>query len=425
MLRIRPTAVATLAVILVVTSLGASAPSYVARAAGADPAAVVYWSAVSASTVTVGRPGGGATYLNGLSAIAIHDAVAAIDGVYQGLISSPAVTWPADANAAVAAATRGVLVVRLWEKQDQIAIVESAYATYLANIPDGVAKTNGIAVGEAVAADVLADRAGDRFDTVVPYVQPSPGPGVFEPVAPTTPVDTKMGQVVPIALPVGVDGEVADRFLPGPPVPLTSDEYAASFTEVKALGRADSPVRTAEQTETALFWADNALIQWNRTIGDLAVAHALDRAATARLFAMAFVSAADTLIVCFAGKYGYMFWRPIHAIQKADTDGNPLTEADPDWRALLTVNHPEYPAGHACITGAIIPALESFFGTSRITVSVSSALTNTTRTYPSFDAIGRDVFVARIYAGLHFRFTMGAGFNMAKHVTRYVLANYF
>jgi PAP2 superfamily len=167
------------------------------------------------------------------------------------------------------------------------------------------------------------------------------------------------------------------------------------------------------------------VVQWDRTIRKIAVQRGLDRMATARLLAMAFVPAADSVIVCLAGKYHFMLWRPIHAIQRADTDGNPLTEPDPEWKALLTVNHPEYPSGHGCITGAIILALEAFFGTSQIPVTVSSTVTNTSRTFPSFKAIGREVFVARIYAGLHFRFTMGASFNMAKYITRYVLANYF
>jgi hypothetical protein len=140
---------------------------------------------------------------------------------------------------------------------------------------------------------------------------------------------------------------------------------------------------------------------------------------------MAFVPSADALIVCLAAKYKYVLWRPIHAIQRADTDGNPATAPDPTWQALLTVNHPEYPSGHSCLSGGIIPALEAYFGTSNVDVSFFSAVTGTTRTYPSFKAAGRDIFIARIYGGLHYRFTMGVGFNMAKHVAREVLANYF
>ena len=417
----RQAAAVAAATAIAVTVLGTGAPT-AARVAAAGPGAVIDWSIVSARTVAVGRPAGSADYLHAITIVAIHDAVAAIDGGTRALISSPPVQLPADTDAAVAAAAHDVLVARVPGQASQ---VQAAYDAYVAGIPDGAAKANGIAVGQAVASDVLADRAGDGFDADPDWVQPAPGPGVFEPVLPTKPVDIKLGAVRPIVLPVGADGTVDDSFLPGPPVPLTSAEYAADFNEVKALGRKDGSSRTPEQTETALFWSENTVIQWNRTIGDLALARGLDRPQTARLFAMTFVASADSLIVCLKGKYRYVFWRPVHAIQRAETDGNPATEPDPAWQSLLVVNHPEYPSGHACFTGAIVPALQAFFGTDRIEVTASSTVTHTTRTFPGFRAIGRDVFVARIYGGLHFRFTMGAGFNMAKHVARYVLANAF
>jgi hypothetical protein len=413
--------VALLAVFALAAPAGPSAVVASAAPAG-GPNAVTDWSLISQNAVIVGRPAGGAVYLQAIVLIAIHDAVVAIDGGAQPLISSPPVSWPADADAAVAAAAHDVLVVRV---PAQAVPVEAAFVAYLAGIPDGDAKTNGLAVGRAAAAALLADRAGDRFDEDPDWVQPTPGPGVFEPVLPTKPVDIKLGRVRPIALPTGEDGTVVDRFLPGPPVALTSPEYAADFAEVKTLGGATGSSRTPEQTETALFWAENTPRQWNRTLRNLAIERGLDRVQTARLLTMAFVSGADSLIVCLAAKYRYLFWRPVHAIQRADTDGNPATEPDTEWQSLLVVNHPEYPSGHSCASGGIIPALEAFFGTGRIDVTVSSTVTNTSRTYPSFDALGRDIFAARIYGGLHFRFSMGVGFSMAKHVARYVLPNYF
>jgi hypothetical protein len=416
----RATAVVAAAAIAV-TALGTGAPS-ASRVAAAGSSAVVEWSTVSAKAVIVGRPAGGATYLQAITIAAIHDAVAAIDGGTRPLVSSPAVQLPADTDAAVAAAAHDVLIARVPGQASQ---VQAAYDAYLAGIPDGAAKANGIAVGQAVGADVLADRADDGFARDPDWIQPTPGPGVFEPVAPSKPFDIKMGAVKPLVLPVGDDGTVDDSFLPGPPIPLTSDEYAADFNEVKALGRKDDSARTPEQTETALFWAENPVIQWTRTFGDLAAAKGLSRVDTARLFAMTFVASADSLIVCLKAKYQYVFWRPVHAIQRAATDGNPATEPDPEWQSLLVVNHPEYPSGHACGTGAIVAALQAYFGTDRIEVTMSSTVTNTSRTFPDFRAIGRDVFVARIYSGLHFRFTMGAGFNMARHVARYVLAHAF
>jgi hypothetical protein len=416
----RATAVVAAAAIAA-AAFGIGAPS-ASRVAAAGPNAVTVWSTVSARAVVVGRPAGGAVYLHAITIVAIHDAVAAIDGGTRPLVSSPPVQLPADTDAAVAAAAHDVLVARVPGQASQ---VQASYDAYLAGIPDGAAKTNGVAVGQAVAADVLADRADDGFNRDPDWIQPTPGPGVFEPVAPSKPFDIKMGAVKPIVLPVGDDGTVDDSFLPGPPIPLTSEEYAADFNEVKALGRKDDSSRTPEQTETALFWAENPVIQFSRTFGDMALAKGLDRVETARLFAMPFVASADSLIVCLKAKYRYVFWRPVHAIQRADTDGNPATEPDPEWQSLLVVNHPEYPSGHACGTGAIIAALQAYFGTDRMEVTMSSTVSNTTRTYPGFRAIGRDVFMARIFSGLHFRFSMGVGYGMAKHVARYILANAF
>jgi len=33
--------------------------------------------------------------------------------------------------------------------------------------------------------------------------------------------------------------------------------------------------------------------------------------------------------------YHFRFWRPYTAIRRADADGNPATEPDPDWLPLL------------------------------------------------------------------------------------------
>jgi hypothetical protein len=346
----------------------------------------------------------------------MYDAVVAIKGGSEPFISSPAVTWPADPNAAVAAAARDVLVTRV---PAQAASVDAQYAAYLGAIADGPPKSHGIAVGQAAAAAVLLDRTGDGFDNEVPWVQPPTGPGVFEPVAPTTPIDVKFGQVRPLVL------RSAVQVQPGPPERLRSARYARDFAEVKSLGRATDSDRTPEQTETALFWSENPMVQWNRSLRELAMARGLSLRETARMMAMAIVSSADSLITCWYWKYHYVWWRPVHAIQRADTDGNRATKADPAWQSLLVVNHPEYPSGHGCSTGAIVPALRAFFGTGRVEISISSTVTGTTRTYARLGDVSKDVFMARIYGGLHFRSTMEAGFDIGKHVTRFVVHHAF
>ena len=120
---------------------------------------------------------------------AMYDAVAAVEGGLEPFATGVTAPPGASADAAVAQAARDVLVARV---PGQAATVQTAYDAYMASIPDGPAKDGGKAVGAAAAAGMLAMRTGDHFDDVVPYVQPTPGPGVFEPIAPTPPVDVKL-----------------------------------------------------------------------------------------------------------------------------------------------------------------------------------------------------------------------------------------
>jgi hypothetical protein len=210
------------------------------------------------------------------------------------------------------------------------------------------------------------------------------------------------------------------RFRPAGPPALTSDRYAADLGEVAAYGRIDSAVRSAAQTETARFWAENTFTQWSRTLRGLGADRGQDTATAARMLGLAHVAAADTLIGCFDAKYHYLFWRPVHAIARADTDNNPTTTPDPTWRPLLTVNHPEYVSAHACWSYAVTAALASHFGTARIRLTISSTITGTTRTYRSLADPAREVVGARIWAGLHFRTSMLEGARLGRRVASLV-----
>jgi hypothetical protein len=137
-------------------------------------------------------------------------------------------------------------------------------------------------------------------------VQPPPGPGVFEPVAPTPPVDVVLTQVRPLTF------RSPSRFRPDGPTRLGSHAYARDLAEVQALGRADSAVRTPAQPEVARFWSENTFAQWGRDLRGLATAERLGVRDTARLLAMAHTASADAVIGCFDAKYHYLSWRPVH-----------------------------------------------------------------------------------------------------------------
>jgi len=365
--------------------------------AAATENAVAHWSAVAETAIAAGRPPGSSTVLGGMVHGAVYDAVAAVEGGLDPFATGVTSPRGASADAAVAQAARDVLVARV---PGQAAAVQTAYDTYMLSIPDGAAKDAGKAVGAAAAAGMLAMRTGDHFDDVVPYVQPTPGPGVFEPIAPTTPVDVKLGGVRPFTY----DSQAEYR--PNGPLELTSRRYAQDVAEVQAYGRAVSPVRTPAQTETVRFFTDQAFVQYSRALRGLVNARKLSLRESARLLGYVHVSIADTMIACWEAKYHYSFWRPNHAIQRADTDGNPATLADPTWLPLIVGNHPEYPSGHACLTAGVTESLRRYFGTKRVELVVSSTATGTTRTYEHLDELVAEVEDARVWGGLHFRTTM-------------------
>lgn len=394
---------------LALTGAGLSpVPSVASAAASATP--VLDWSRIATQTIVAGRPPASSEVLLGIVHIAIADTVA---GLGQGRPFRFAVRpdRKASAAAAVATATYDVLRARVPAPG-----LDGTYSGYLAGVPNGRAKTRGITLGRSVAAAVLAWRAGDGLDKTVPYHQTKPGPGVWEPTAPTPPVDIVLTQVRPLAL------RYRAQFRPDGPDALTSKRYARDVAEVASLGRKDSTTRTARQTETAMFWSEQTAQQWSRALLQLAADRHLSLSAAAQMLALVHVSAGDSVIACWDAKFHYRSWRPVHAIQRANTDGNPRTQADPAWQSLLNVNHPEYPSGHACFTAGVTRALQAFFHTGALRVVISSVVTNTTRVYPDLSAVRSDVREARILAGLHFRHSMSDGDTLGTQVARWIAA---
>jgi len=379
-------------------------------------------------------PGEAAVYM-GIVHVAIYDAAVAIDGGYEPY--AIALNAP-DASPAAAIATAADHTLAGLQKSNGLglnpngqAILAGDYNAYLAAVPDGQAKTDGIAVGQQVAAAVLALRANDGLNkspTVSDLNPPLPGPGVWQPApAPPGPGATPppaLGLRLPGVRPLALQS--VSQFRPGPPDPLTSAEYAADLNQVELLGRVDSTARTAAQTTQALFWTDHDIRMWNDGLLRLAAARGLDMVQTARMLAMAHVAGGDAMIACFDAKYHYWFWRPYQAIPMAGTDGNPRTVSDPTWQPLgTTPNFPEYPSAHACHSAAIVQALDAFFGTDNVPLTLDSRITHTTRTYDHLQDAVNDVELARVLVGFHFFSSDLQGASLGQKVGRYVTDNFF
>jgi hypothetical protein len=373
-------------------------------------------------------PGEAAVYM-GIVHAAIYDAAVAIEGGYEPYAITLIAPPDTSSAAAIATAAHHTLIglqPPLGLTPAQQAILDGDYANYLAAIPDGTAKTNGIAIGEQVAAAVVALRANDgreRNPTLGDLNPPPPGPGVWE-RNPGNPLPPVLGLRLPGIRPLALAS--ASQFRPDGPNALTSEEYAEDFNQVKLLGRFDSTARTPAQTTQALFWTDHDLRQWNDGMLRLAANRGLDLVQTARMLAMAHVAGGDAMIAGFEAKYHYWFWRPYRAIPLADTDGNPATEPDPNWLPLRpTPNHPEYPAAHAFHSSALAQTLRAFFGTDNVPFSIDSRVTGTTREYQRFHDAVKDVNLARTLAGFHFRNSCEEGANLGRDVSRYVVEHYF
>jgi PAP2 superfamily len=403
-----------LKVVLHRLTLIALALSFTGRAHAQN--AVTDWSLKSAAAITAVRAPASSVYFLALVHGAMYDAAVAVDPRYEPFRVRVHARKPASERAAIVAAAYHVLHERLPGLEPALT---GDYTAYLATIADGPAKRNGLTLGETVARQWLASRVADGFDQAVEYVQVPPGPGIWEPTAPSAPVDVVMTRVLPYVLVSN------DEFRPDGPPALTSDTYATDFQEIQALGRADSTLRTPEQTEIARFWNEHAAAQWNRNLSRLAIDADLDLTDSARLLAMTHVAGADALVSCFDAKYHYRLWRPLHAVQRADTDRNAATDADPTWTALLNVNHPEYPSGHACASAAITETAAAYFGSDTRDIVLDSTASPTPHYYGSFSAIVREVADARIFGGLHFRFSTIDGAEIGHRVAERVASRYF
>jgi hypothetical protein len=285
------------------------------------------------------------------------------------------------------------------------------------------AKADGVAIGEAAAATLIAARTGDGLEVDVPYISGS-GPGVWQPTPPGfLPALTPwLGQMRPFTM------QRADEFLPDGPTPLSSERWVADYNETRMFGDMNSMVRTAAQTEIGLFWAVHTGQQYSRAFGYLADNYKLDVMDSARLLAILWTGYADSGIACWNAKFAYNFWRPVTAIGAGGA--NSELAADGGWSSSATTpNHPEYPAAHGCATGVSSRLVEDFFGTRKVHVVVDNTTTFSDGVHMhTFDNTGdwlEEVYWARILGGLHFHHSLEDGRTLGQQVAAQVFQNHF
>lgn len=349
--------------------------------------------------------------------LAVFEAVNAIVGDYEPYLSTIDAPKSASPEAAtVAAAYRALVALH----PEAAATLDAHRADSLAAIPDGPGKDAGIAVGETAAEAVLALRANDGWDVVVPYT-PMIRPGFWRP----TPPDFRpaafvgWGQVTPFAIDDGA------RFRVKPPPAIHTGKYATDYEEVKALGGVTA-TRPEDRADVARFYAAVLPMPlWPAAARQASAAQGKTLSENARDFAWLAMAVADGLIASMNMKYHYSYWRPVTAIRDGALDGNSRTAPDASWESFVfTPPYPSYPGNHATAAGAARAVLEHVYGRDGQDITLTSeAVPGVVLHYTSWEQMTDDIDDARIYGGVHFRFDQEAGAHLGRQVGTYVLRN--
>jgi hypothetical protein len=413
------------------------------------PNTVQQWNQIAEDTV-VGSgafQGEGMVYMS-YASIAVYDAVVAIDGGYEPY--GPPISAPAGASVDCAVVEAAYRTLRHYFAANATLVsnldgyyAEALSPTHLNGCTADGGK--GTTVGLAAANDIIDLRNGDGRQTPIAststFEKKAPAPGVWRltPSAFAAPQTPWLGGVQPFLL------KHQSQFQPEPPVPVQSTEWARAFDEVKAYGRATGSLRTQEQTAVAFFWSANVPRQFNRAGRDFATAHGLGIPETARALAMINTVGADALMTTLNAKYRFLFWRPVTAIDPTAVtadgfgpvpgfdDGNPVTVEEAGWRPLLaTPNHPEYPSAHGTITSGIAEVFSELLGTDEIDLDLRGfdptgppGNFNAVRHFDTTEELRDEIIDARLWAGIHYRFSTEAGVRLGGKIAHYGLDHAF
>lgn len=344
------------------------------------------------------------------AALAMFEALNAIDRRYESYLGLAAGAPTASQDAAAASAAYHVLLEHFPNLKRSL---DDSLAITLSGIADGPAKEAGKALGQQAAKLALAAGGVDPAIPQPPY-RPATAPGVW--------VATDLPSVDPVdsAFKRWAVKDVTALHI-APPA-LTSPRWARDYDEVKRLGGANSKDRTPHQTLMAQYRIVPDIAPALRAAAD---APGRSQVQNARLFARVYMATDDAGVAMAEAKMHYNTWRPITAIRNGDKDGNDATERDAAWEPLLpTPNFPEHPCGHCIYAGAIATVMAAETGERPATgVRVFSLIAGNSiqQVLPSWSEWAQQVSDSRIYAGAHFRFANEAGEAMGRAAARVVV----
>ena len=343
-------------------------------------------------------------------ALAMFEAVNAIDRRYESYLGFPKAPAPASPEAAAAVAAHHILKLAY---PARAAMLDDSLAFSLGVVPEGPVKTAGIQIGRDAAAAVLKRPVLDAA-VKIPDYRPRTAPGMY--------ILTDL-PLLPLSAYATIPWFLKSRTEVIPPAApaLASERYAKDFDEVRRLGSRSSVERTPAQTAAANFWAGNRSYLAIRLLTSRA-GRSLVR--NARVYALREMAINDAATATTIAKYDAAFWRPITAIRNADQDDNPATVMDPAWVPLLqTPPFAEYPCGHCIAAATTAGILEAEFGTDCALIFLDPTMPGAGRTLSPKEYV-REVSMSRIYGGVHYRFSNEAAEEMGRRVASLAVQRY-
>ena len=387
--------------------------------------AVLDWNVIAVNTaVTNGQnPYSQARYA-AIVQLAVFESVNAITGEYHPYLGT--IVAPPGASPEAAAIQAAYRVLSTYFPASA-STLDAERANSLASIPDGQAKTDGMATGEAAALAMIALRANDGSSPAQFKIPGAPVPGEWQ-ATPSCPIVNGIavgtGFQWQNITPFGISS-VREYLLDPPPV-LTSHEYAKTYNEVMTVGSLDSTERPPDRAEVATYYAATSPTQaFNQAARQVAQEQRRSLSENARALALINMAVNDSLVASFFNKYHYNFWRPETAIHAGDTDRNRKTDPDPSFAPFVTTPcFPSYPSNHGSAANGGAEVLRRIYGEGGHFMTLSNpAVPNIVLQYNTFDQITDDISDARVYGGIHFRTDQVAGERLGKAIGKAVYKN--
>ena len=383
-------------------------------AASAD--VVSDWNTIAVNTAVANKanPFAQARYA-AIVQLAVFEAVNSITHKYHPYLGT--ITAPPGASAEAAAIEAAYQVLSTYFPNSASTLL-AARTNSLAQIPDGQAKSDGIATGDAAASAMIALRANDGSSPPKFKVPGPPVSGEWQ-ATPSCPIVNGIASGIalqwPNVTPFGIRS--ASDFLLDPPPSLTSEEYAKAYNEVMTVGSQNSTLRPPDRANVALFYAAASPTQvFNQAATQVALAQGRSLSENARALALINMAMSDSLVASFLNKYTYNFWRPETAIHAG---------GDPGWAPfVVTPCFPSYPSNHGSAGNGAAEVLRRLYGEAGHSITLTNpAVRNIVLQYTSFKQITDDISDARVYGGIHFRTDQEAGADLGRAVGASVFRN--